>query len=181
GVIALRAIPQGVIFGPFEGVVPVIEGNTSKWKVNEGKFDYLEDPKCLNWMHNIRYSDELFLRNLMPFQCEDQLFYQSTQLIEEGEEMLVCFDNSNSNDDGYIQLPVIKEELENVYACTFCCLGFCSVTFLLKHNTICQGKKGKDAYFQDVTIAQCQYCNIYLLGEELFEYHSTPCCTRKTK
>ncbi|KRT84592.1 hypothetical protein AMK59_1580 [Oryctes borbonicus] len=148
GVITLKTIPHGVTFGPFEGLVPIIVENTSKWKINMGKLDYLRDPRCLNWMQYIRYSEDLLCRNLMPFQYDNQLFYQSTRLIEEGEELLVWFENGNTKDNNYIQLSVIKKELEDVYACIFCCLGFNSATFLLKHNTVCPGKKDKNLFFK---------------------------------
>ncbi|GJQ83423.1 hypothetical protein Trydic_g14204 [Trypoxylus dichotomus] len=186
GVIVLRAIPKGITFGPFEGLIPVIGENTTKWKISDGKLDYLRDPKRLNWMQYIRYSDVSLYRNLMPFQCENQLFYQSTRTIEEGEELLVYFDecggevNSDAN-NAYIQLLIIKEKLEDVYACTFCCLGFSSATYLSKHNSVCPGKKDKDISFREsAMIVQCTFCKIYLPENEYSEYHLSRCCTRNT-
>ncbi|KRT86492.1 zinc finger protein, partial [Oryctes borbonicus] len=161
--------------------VPIIIENTSKWKINMGKLDYLRDPRCLNWMQYVRYSKDLLFRNLMPFQYENQLFYQSTRLIEEGEELLVWFENGNAKDNNYIQLSVIKEKLEDVYACIFCCLGFNAATFLLKHNTVCPGKKDKNLSFKESLIVQCTFCKIYLLESEYSEVHLGRCCTRKAK
>lgn len=152
GVVALRAIPRGVVFGPFEGLVSTKDEITCKWKLKREKLVYAKDPKRLNWMQYIRYAERASDRNLIPFQHGNQLYYHSDRQINMGDELLVHFDNDAEDvQDNYLK-PLVWEKFDSAYACTFCCLGYKSAVHLSKHNFRCPEKRSRT----EIAESMCQ-------------------------
>lgn len=141
GIFTLNVIPKGVKFGPFTGFnisecLPRIKGG--KLLVNKDKSKYL------NWMQYINSARSISDQNLLVFQHEDNLYYRSNREIQKGEELLVYFGeergDSYDKDFEMVIIPATEWNVQNIFACTFCCIGFSSKEYLSKHKSICSNE-----------------------------------------
>lgn len=137
GIFALKIIPEYVKFGPFTGL------KTSEYslKIKHGRFVFSNDKlKFLNWMKHINYAKNVSEQNLLPLQCGDHLYYRSNRNIQKGEELLVYFGKEYDNSSCNVEMnffPNAENTIKDVFACTFCCLGFSSNVYLIEHRTMC--------------------------------------------
>lgn len=158
-VIALKAIPKGVKFGPFDGLVPIQTAAGSTWKAKDGRLLLPADNiKYTNWMRHINCAGSREEGNLSLIQHDNSLYYRSDKKINVGEELLVQFGDEHQscvNCDSETYLTVmIDTEFENVYGCTYCYLGFASEIHLARHKAMCLkgartriGTAGRSKYF----------------------------------
>ncbi|KRT86254.1 zinc finger protein [Oryctes borbonicus] len=118
--------------------------------------------------------------NLSLFQSDNSLYCRSNREIKINEELLVYFGDEHmgcldQNVETYLSVTT-ETELEDVYGCTFCCLGFISEVHLAKHKAACT--KGTRIYIGSADLVRCTFCKIYLEEKEHLEHHVDYCCER---
>ncbi|XP_078405625.1 uncharacterized protein LOC144684996 [Cetorhinus maximus] len=89
-----KAIPKGVIFGPYEGQIVVEQGSMEKLYsqmvqersfVKPGAFD---ESKC-NWMRFVNLAKTPEETNLILSQCSGKIYYKVCRLIEPAHELFI--------------------------------------------------------------------------------------------
>lgn len=134
GVFTLKILPNGVIFGPFEGALT----STNGWRIKDNKF--MTDQNA-NWMKFVACASDQFSKNLDIFQLEGKLYFQTNREIKAGEELLICYIQEVmiklENEEECYFVPVEKEESSKIFACTLCCLGFRLEKCLTEHKSKC--------------------------------------------
>lgn len=157
GVFALKEIPEGVSFGPFEGLEFIHRSKGSIWKIKDRKFITINDIKSLNWMQYIKSTEHDTHQNLIIYQSENELYYRSIKKINKHEELLIYFSKEQFveplKDQKYC--PVVEEKINNIYACTYCCLGFSSKLYLTRHKTKCPFFVDNDIPMKGNSIQNC--------------------------
>lgn len=146
GIFALRVIPEGVKFGPFRG------SNKRSWKVEEGSLTVRDDlSEFPHWMQYINATRNVSEQNLLPIEYKNNLYYRSVRKILQGEELLVYFSEKcedSLNEDVKMEFfPAVESDIGEVFACTFCCMGFSSKVYLTKHNGVCPNKINGGKFF----------------------------------
>lgn len=135
GVITMRDIPAGVTFGPYEGLeISSIKRDVCAFKVTCGKLYCSKIVDSTNWMQFIDYRETFMASNLVIIQCDRYLYYRSCRLIKNGEELLVYFTKIL---EGVDYVPVAIEQLDYIFPCISCCMGFSTKDYLQSHWQLC--------------------------------------------
>ncbi|GJQ87825.1 putative ribosomal small subunit assembly [Trypoxylus dichotomus] len=133
-VFAIRLIPTGVTFGPFQGIKRTkLEDGRICFEAKNGKVACMESHTDSNWMRFVRCSPTFKFSNLIMIQCGEQLYYRTRVPIQKDEQLIVQFSSYNRN---YFE-PIVIEGLANTYDCARCCLGFSSIMYLRLHRIKC--------------------------------------------
>ncbi|KAK9753120.1 hypothetical protein QE152_g3585 [Popillia japonica] len=173
GVFALKNIPKGIKFGPYDGIENVkrkfgpydgIENVKSitgyAWRIRGGKFLDAIQVKYSYWLRYVNCARNVGEQNLVPFQFEGNIYYRSVKQIAEGEELLVFYsdefakilniDFNNSGQRSYENcLPKItyhpdNKPVDGIVPCPFCPVYLINLECLQTHLKYC-GQRFKNA------------------------------------
>ncbi|GJQ78091.1 putative ribosomal small subunit assembly [Trypoxylus dichotomus] len=147
GVFALKTIPKGIKFGPYDGLETVESTSGYAWKIRGGRLVDAQQVEFSNWLRYVNCARNINEQNLVAFQFEGNLYYRSVKEIPKGTELLVYYGERfakmlNIDTKNYFE-PVAEKQQENTYACFPCCLGFSSEEYLNKHYENCPHKVSK--------------------------------------
>lgn len=142
GVFALKTIPKGIKFGPYEGLEAIASSTGYAWKIRGGKLVDGSKVEYSNWLRYVNCARNVSEQNLVGFQFEGKLYYRSVKEIHKGEELLIFYGEQfakllNIDPKRFFEPPVELEEEKKVYACVRCCLGFSAEEFLKRHLERC--------------------------------------------
>ncbi|XP_077497783.1 PR domain zinc finger protein 14-like [Amblyomma americanum] len=98
GVFTLKALPEGLHFGPYHGVkVDCIESGGCTWPVHRCVKFFVVDGRQQerdHWMNNVNYSPSKRRQNLVALLFNGDIYYRTLRNVGPGEELLVGYSTS---------------------------------------------------------------------------------------
>ena len=148
GVFSTKNLPQGLRFGPYEGIQKISSTTGYAWRLRSGRFVEAANDTNSNWMRFVNCARTADEQNLMAFQYMGEMYYRTAKQIASGEELLVYYGDEFAEELGidtvkYFQPETVVLTAEVEFVCEPCGFVFSEQKYLMGHNKFCRYVKEK--------------------------------------
>ena len=148
GVFATKDLPQGLKFGPYQGIENISSTTGCAWGLRSGRFVEAANETNSNWMRYVNCARSVNEQNVMAFQYIGEMYYRTVKKIADGEELLVYYGDEYAkvlgiNTISYFQPETVELHEETEFSCDPCGFVFSEQKYLMNHNRFCRYVKEK--------------------------------------